>query len=310
MYTRIKLNDVDREQWLRLRKNGIGGSDAGAIMGFNKYKSAYMVYLEKIGEYEADLSEKECVYWGNVLEDVVAKEFEKRTGKRVRKANSMFQSMKYPFMFANVDREIVGEKAILECKTTNQFMEKQWDGEEIPASYILQCQHYMAVTGYEKTYIACLIGGNKFIWKEIFRDNEIIKGIINCEKDFWQMVLEKNPPMIGGNETETEYINEKYANSNGEEINICKTDKILIEDFLKLQEMKSDTESKIEAIKNQIKENMKDSEIMSSDDYKVTWKNIFSKGVDGKKLKTDYPDVYNECLKDKKTRRFEIKEKK
>ena len=104
-------------------------------------------------------------YFGNVLEEVVAQEFAKRTGLKVQRRNAILQHPAYPWMLANVDRLIVGERIGLECKTASEYLKKEWEGEEIPVTYLLQCQHYMAVTGYEAWWIAVLIGGNKFVYK-------------------------------------------------------------------------------------------------------------------------------------------------
>ena len=101
----INIKDFTREEWLAERNKGIGGSDIATILGLSKWKSPLQLFLEKTGKVVAeDLSDKEVIYWGNVLEDVVAKEFERRTGKKVRKRNVMFCDDKYPYMRANVDR--------------------------------------------------------------------------------------------------------------------------------------------------------------------------------------------------------------
>ena len=158
---------ADRVAWERVRNSGIGGSDVACIMGLNPWKSAYALYAEKHGDVEAeDLSNNEFVYWGTVLEQVVADRFCELTGKKVRKCGTL-QDESYEFMLANVDRLVVGENAGLECKTANGFKASEWDGDCLPDSYYCQCQWYMMVTGCEKWYIACLIGGNHFVWKEI-----------------------------------------------------------------------------------------------------------------------------------------------
>ncbi|HHR2781106.1 TPA: YqaJ viral recombinase family protein, partial [Listeria monocytogenes] len=81
---------------------------------------------------------------------------------------------------------VVGEDAILECKTASAYLAKEWEADEVPATYLVQIQHYLAVTGKNKAYVAVLIGGNKFIWKEIERDDELINQIIAFELDFWE----------------------------------------------------------------------------------------------------------------------------
>ncbi|HAA3503588.1 TPA_asm: hypothetical protein GEI81_16165, partial [Listeria monocytogenes] len=180
------VKDMNRTQWLLTRRLGIGGSDAGIIMGLNQYKTAFELWLDKTDQVLPDESAGEAAYWGNQMEEVVAKEFEKRTGKKVRRSNMMYQHSEHDFMLANVDRFVVGEDAILECKTASAYLAKEWEADEVPATYLVQIQHYLAVTGKSKAYVAVLIGGNKFIWKEIERDDELINQIIAFELDFWE----------------------------------------------------------------------------------------------------------------------------
>ena len=148
----------DRAAWLKARNAGIGGSDASVIVGVNKWKSPFALWMEKTGQADPDsLDDNEYVYWGNVLEETVAREFTKRTGKEVHR-RGLLQHDTIPYLLASVDRIVVGENAGLECKTANGFAAKLWEGDEVPDAYYVQCQHYMAVTGAERWYIAALIG--------------------------------------------------------------------------------------------------------------------------------------------------------
>src|SRR5690625_1924567 len=147
---------MSREEWLRERKTGIGGSDAAAVLGFSPWVSPFELYIDKTSEHVEEI-DNEAIHWGNVLEDVVAEEFTRRTGKKVRRRNQTFRHKEHEFMIANIDRDVVGERALLECKTTNAFNLDAWDGEQIPPAYICQLQHYMSVLDYEKAYIAVLI---------------------------------------------------------------------------------------------------------------------------------------------------------
>src|SRR5690625_3499769 len=206
--------DMSREEWLRERKKGIGGSDASAILGFNPWKSAFELYIDKTSDHVEEI-DNEAIHFGNVLEDIVAEEFTRRTGKKVRRRNQMFKHREHPFMLANIDRDVVGERALLECKTTNAFNADAWEGDHIPPAYICQLQHYMAVLDYEKAYIAVLIGGQKFVWKEIERDDEFIEMMIEAEKHFWnEHVLKGIPPEIDGSRSASELLNKMYPEDN------------------------------------------------------------------------------------------------
>ena len=73
----------NRIDWLKARRSGIGGSDVAAILGLNRYKSALDIYNDKISTEEPKEQQSESAYFGTILEDVVAKEFSKRTGLKV-----------------------------------------------------------------------------------------------------------------------------------------------------------------------------------------------------------------------------------
>src|SRR5690606_34747146 len=210
--------DMSREEWLRERKKGIGGSDASVILGFNPWKSPFELYIEKTSDVIEEI-DNEAIYWGNTLEDIVAEEFTRRTGKKVRRRNQIFKHKEYDWMIANIDRDVVGERALLECKTTSAFNLDAWEGDEIPPAYMCQLQHYMAVLDYEKAYIAVLIGGQKFVWKEIKRDDEIIELMIEHEKNFWENhVLKGVPPEIDGSNSASELLAKMYPEDNGETV--------------------------------------------------------------------------------------------
>lgn len=308
MVLAIKTSNISREEWLKQRRLGIGGSDSSVVLGFNRFKSPFQLYLEKIGEYTEEV-DNESIYWGNTLEDIVAKEFEIRTGKKVRRRNQMFRHPKYNFMIANIDRNVVGEKALLECKTTNAFNSNAWDGEEIPAEYICQVQHYMAVLGYEKAYIAVLVGGNKFVWKEVERDDEFIELMIQREKDFWENhVLAQVPPPIDGSPSATELLNKLYPTDNGETVMLDSETERLIEAIEALKAEKKQIEEQLKTYENQLKMALEDASVGVSNRYKVIYKAITSNRIDSKRLKEEMPDIYEKYTKPSISRRLTIKE--
>lgn len=297
-------------EWHIARQRGIGGSDVGAIMGVNKWKTRFQVYIDKIQEITDIPEASEAAYFGTSLEEFIAKEFTKRTGKKVRKDNRHLVHKEHPFMMANIDRRIVGENSILECKTTSSFGAKDWEGEEIPASYILQCQHYMAVTETDKCYVAVLIGGQKFITKEINRDNELIELIISTEKDFWTNYVEKKiPPPLDGSFAAERYLKDKFPGSNSSmEINLKAENESYILRYMSLKEDIKTLEEEAKALENNIKYQLGEAEKGLVANFIVSWRSMFSSRVDSKVLKQKYPEVYKEVSKESVSRRFEIKE--
>lgn len=302
---RIDTRNMSHEEWLQARSKYIGGSDAGAIAGLNPWKSQLQVYLEKTNQTELEIKDNERMRIGRDLEDYVAKRFEEATGKKVRRNNFM---MVDGFMSANVDREVVGENAVLECKTTNSYAKADWEEDKIPLHYELQCHHYMMVGGYEKAYIAVLIGNEKFIYKEIPRDEETIEMLRNIESNFWNAyVLENKMPSPDGTETYSQELKNKYKGGLIDPIDIY-IPKAKFDRLSELKALKSDVETKIKKIEQDIQVEMKDNELAISDNYQISWKTQSKTSLDNKKLKEDYPDIFERYSKSKSYRVLRIKE--
>lgn len=299
--------NMEREEWLKHRRRGIGGSDAAAIAGLNPWRSPVAVWLEKTGQLQ-EQEDSEVMYWGRMLEDLVAQEFMVRTGKKVRRRNAILQHPEYPFMLANVDRLVVGEKAGLECKTTSEWRRNEWEEDRIPDECLVQAQHYMAVTGYRGWWIAALIGGNKFIYKYIERDEEIINYLIQIETEFWRMVENKTPPAVDGSKSSTEVLKILYPESEPDtEIVLPAEAEVLIEEYeLAAAEEKKAKERKEEAA-NKLKALLGEYETGRIGDRLVSWKTVRSNRLDSKALKAAHPEIYQEFARESSHRRFSIK---
>ncbi|WP_342489146.1 lambda-exonuclease family protein [Cytobacillus sp. FSL W7-1323] len=306
----ISTKDMSRFEWLQERSKGIGGSDASIILGLNKYKTAFELWLEKTGQVGLTEISSEAAYWGNEMEEVVAKEFEKRTEKKVRRRNYMFSHPDHHFIKANIDREVMKESALLECKTASAYLKAEWEGDEIPASYLVQVQHYLAVTGKEKAYIAVLIGGNHFTWKEIERDDELIQMIIDAEVNFWEKhVIGFVPPELDGSSAAEQYLKEKYNKAEeGKEIVLPSNYKEMLLSYEQIKNDEKLIQTAKKDIENKIKAELKDAEVGLVDTHIITWKNVVSNRVDTKALKEKFPDIYKEVIKPSTSRRFGIKE--
>ena len=195
----VSTGNLPYEEWLEYRRTGIGGSDAAVVCGISRYKSPVELWMEKTGQLPSQET-GEAAYWGNLLESLVREEFTKRTGISVTKPSALYQSEEHPFMLANVDglcEDPVHGPCIFEAKTASAYKTGEWE-DAIPDEYMIQIQHYMAVTGYQGAYIAVLIGGNAFRWKFVERDEELIAMLISLEEDFWRHVQNGTPPALDG----------------------------------------------------------------------------------------------------------------
>jgi putative phage-type endonuclease len=173
------------------RSKKIDGKDIGAILGLDKYRNITRVYEEKTNDIENSQRAVEAIYWINTLEEVVSREFMLRTRKKIRKNNINSIDKDYEFMSSNVNRKIIGENSILDCKVINGLDEIDIYNKEFSKKYMLQAQHDMKVKKADKCYIAVLINGEKFILQEVKRDEGLISKIVKVEEKFWNNYIEK-----------------------------------------------------------------------------------------------------------------------
>lgn len=298
--------NLEKTEWLRYRKQGIGGSDAGAVCGLNPYRTAIHVYQDKISE-EIEEIDNEAMRQGREFEDYVARRFTEATGKKVRRANAMFYDEKHPFMLADVDRMVVGENAGLECKTASPFMADKWEDGKIPLSYQIQCYHYMSVCNADAWYIAVLIYGRDFRFYRLERDEELITDLIRIEQDFWDNhVVKRILPAPDGSKAADSVIAEYYKETNATAIPLTGFNEKL-KRRQELQELivKMDTEKRL--IEQELKVYMGTAEEADNEQFRVTWKNIQSNRLDEKRLKAEKPELYQEFLKQNSSRRLVIK---
>jgi putative phage-type endonuclease len=217
----VKTNDLGRDEWLAIRKKGIGSSDAAAAVGLNPYKSQLELWLEKTGKDQAlpkidPDDESSPTYWGSLLEPIVAAHYTKRTGNRVRRINAVLQHASEPWMMANIDREIMGDEnvQILECKTAGLNGARLWK-EGVPEYVQLQVMHQLAVTGKNAADVAVLICGQELQVHRIARDEQMIAHLIELERAFWRYVEAELAPPADGSESADRALRCLYPQDSG-----------------------------------------------------------------------------------------------
>lgn len=307
MYTTISTKNMSHEEWLDLRKTGIGGSDAGAVCGLNPYVSSIGVYLNKIGK-APEVEDNEAMRQGRDMEDYVARRFSEKTGLKVRRSHQLYRSKEHPFMIADVDRMIVGEDAGLECKTVSAYGADKWKDGQIPVHYLLQCLHYMAVTGKKTWYIAAVILGVDFQYRKIEWEEEMISKLIEVEQRFWeQFVCSGHMPDPDGTEACSESLT-KYFNKakKGTAIPLIGFDERLNRRELILQRIES-LETEKRQIEQEVRCYLQENETAFNENYRVSWFNVETNRLDTKQMKEEHPDLYQKFLKKTVSRRLQIK---
>ena len=302
----INTKEISHEQWLTLRKKSIGGSDAGALMDMNPYQSPVSLYADKKG-LSKDKETNEAMRLGNDLEDYVSRRWMEKTGKKVRADNFMYQHDDYDFITANIDRDVVGENAGLECKTMSGFAKYDLENGEVPAQYYAQCQHYMMVKGYDKMYLAILVFQRGIYCLEVERNEEFIKELLAAEIDFWTNYIEKNQmPAPDGSDASMEAIKQIYPRDTNPQMQLPNAD-AEIKRYLELGKAIKDIEEEKKKIQAQLCVRLGDTGVGIDTEYACSWKSQVRASVDSAKLKKEFPEVYEKCKKTSELRVFKAK---
>ena len=306
----MNTQDMPRTEWLTWRRKGIGGSEAAAVCGLSRWSSAISVWQDKTDDFPPDTTPDNLnMKIGREFEDFVARLWMDETGKKCQRRNAILMHDDYDFMLANIDRWVVGENAGLEIKTATTG--DDWKDGKIPQEYEMQCLHYMAVTGADRWYLACLvIGYGKHLETRVIeRDEEMIKDLTKIEKDFWENHVEKKVmPAPDGSRADEENVKELFTNvTPGLEVDLDDLKRPL-DRYFEIDELKKELEQEQKEIKQQIQIRMDDAEVATIGDHKITWKE--QKGrttIDAKKLEADLPEIYRKYAKTgKPTRVFRV----
>ena len=207
------LKPESREEWLELRRQGIGGSDAGTVLGLNRYKTNVQLWEEKTGlNVPEDISDKPAVKFGKFAESHLRELFRlDYPGYQLDYHEFfMYVSDRYPFIFATLDGELTdenGRRGILEIKTCTIQNPNQWDEWEgrVPDTYYAQLLHQLAATGWDfavlKAYIRYYRDGVlRVAIRHYFVEKSEVKAeidyLIQRESRFWRDVTNKTRPAL------------------------------------------------------------------------------------------------------------------
>lgn len=309
----------NRQEWLRERKNYLGGTDLAAIAGLNPYRTALDVYLDKTS---GDIREEtnDAMRWGNLLEDAVSKAYSEDTGYFLKIADGPIYHSEYKFLAANIDRwahdihpfkNEMSTKHVLECKTAGFNKGKEWGDsgtDQIPESYLGQVAYYAAICDVPKVDIAVLIGGQDFRIYTYNRNKDLEDKIIKIGINFWRNHIEKRipPKCVNTRDTFNLFPKSHYHEIVAEDNIIEKLEELKMAKLAEEQ-----IQENIEKLKVEIQEFMRDYDVLIDINGNViaTWKNTTPRSlVDVNKLKEMFKDVYEQCLNTgKQSRMFLIK---
>lgn len=203
----------NEEDWLELRRKGIGGSDIGAIMGINKYSSPLKIYKAKVEGISEDVSGKVAVRKGKDLESLIRANYVapklKDLGYTVRPFNHLLINSKFPWLRANLDGIAINDEnpedfskhIVIEIKVVTEYAEDNWytgEYDNVPASYYAQVQEYMAVTETKKALVCALFEKKwEMHYFEVRRNEKFVSELLTVSKKFYDVNMTMGiPPRV------------------------------------------------------------------------------------------------------------------
>lgn len=188
---------ADHIAWLIQRREGVGASECAAVLGMDRWQTAFTVWLDKRGETPLTAADNEPMYWGRILEPVILQAAAERLNAELTQCAGL-QSISRPWQRASLDGvlHIGGQPIPIEAKNMSQYRSTEWADDQVPDAAELQLQHQLAVTGAPYGIVAGLIGGNRLVTRTVERDDELITHINREEHQFWRNVLDGTEPPI------------------------------------------------------------------------------------------------------------------
>jgi putative phage-type endonuclease len=272
------------------RSKFIGGSDIAAVMGVSRWQTPLSLWAEKTGKVPPK-EMSEAMELGTELEDFVARKFSRKTGLKVRKDSKTYEHPNYPYLVAHIDRRVVGTDEILEVKTCGAWKAKEWEGEEIPVEYVLQCNFYLGILAKEKCWLAILVGGQKFLVKHVSFDEELFRKQVEAAINFWEDCIQKDQPPLAI-AADNELLVEMFPEAGPALLEIEDPEKqadidIAIERRFELLKEQEAIKEEKETIEAKLKQIVKDNSGIKTARYELAWPSNVVMLADPEKLKED-----------------------
>lgn len=299
----FKEGEEKNKQWYENRKGTIGGSDIGSLFGENKYKSVLQLFNEKSGRVESEMVHNAATLLGSSMESTILNLYEYYNGdskamysnfgtksNRIREVftyNGYIRNSNFPYIQVELDGFFVddnGELVIVECKTMNGMAFK-YNNEEPPIKYLLQVMTCMAVTGATSAVILMLIDGVNYHVFEVSRSEGVIEEIKDKVLTFWNNVnmyketeSSEYVPEVDATSSCEKALNNLYPKANKDKVReATDEERILIGQYAVMNEDYKQLEEDLRAIRNKLKEGIKDGYKVTSEGYSASWSN-FGKG--------------------------------
>jgi putative phage-type endonuclease len=278
---------AEQERFEHERMTTLGGTDQAAHLGFSSFRNAWDVAAEKKGLLPP-WTGNERTSIGLLLEEPIAREYARRTGRKLRKVNEVVRDRELPFLGGHPDRLVIGEPVGVEIKTVEYGREK-WSmpGEpvRVPRDYYVQAQHYMAITGRKSWDLVALFGLSKIRWYTLERNDRVISALREKGEAFWnRYVVGPDLPPIEGLRAEGWIRSRHPAPTSDTFILATDEQREAVARWLEAKKQRAAFEKEEDKYRLHLQQIIGDATGIVAGDVTVTWK----KNKDTTDLVTDY----------------------
>ena len=302
----VSTDGLSREDWLLIRRSGIGGSDLPVILGLSPYKSPMELAAEKLGLVDPP-ADTRAMRRGRYLEDAVARLWADEEGRTIRRVHAVLQSRTNSLMLANVDRLVAGPQEVLEIKTSGGWAASAWRQDEPPAHASMQLMHYLGVTGLDSGYLVAYVDGDLRPWR-VWRDDALITSAWDQASNWWEQYIRAGV-LPEPTEADTGLLARLYdASEPGREVDLPDNARDLLAAYRQAgEEEKAAGKRKAEAA-NRLKAFLGEAEIGLLDgQVAVTWKAFERRLLDTEALRREAPEVAARFERSRTERRLLVK---
>jgi putative phage-type endonuclease len=313
----VGLDVTDRPRWLALRREGIGGSDAAAVLGLDKSpagkvrRTRWQVWLDKTGAYDGDGDwtdeQREWLEWGHEQEAVIARIWARRAGVRpgaVRRIG-MLMHAQHPWMRVNLDRMVTrcpdGDgPCLLECKNRSPFQQGEWgsDSDAVPDAPAIQVQHGLAVTGWTHGHLLAGFGNHLRAYR-IDADPELIAMLTAEEGAFWRdYVLTGAAPPVDASERTGQILARLWDADPDKVAEATAQQQALVRRLREAQLAEAAAAEDVALLRHQVQEQMAEAEVLldpGSGQPLVTW--VRNGTFASARFRQDHPDLAQSCTR-------------
>lgn len=297
----VAPSGIPENEWLALRRTGIGGSDIAALLGMSQYTSPYEVYLDKRGELP-DLPRSEflmrAAYWGHRHEELIAERFAEHYGVRTRRIG-LIRHVQEAWRLASLDRQVFGcddGPCLLEIKNRSAWKASEWGPSEtedgVPDREALQTHWYLGVTGYRHAHVGVLINGNDDRFYRIDYDSQIDADVTGMARDFWRGTQNGIAPPMDGAEASRELLASLWTGTQDGTRSVDRSEVIpLLSERKRLKDAAKELDGQITEAENKLKLIIGDDEIAADADAErlYTWKQ--NGAFAAKRFREEHPDL-------------------